>query len=203
VMESDASIDEAPPDEPTCDDDEEHPPGEAPQVDSTGAAVEVSMAEVLEEVIQQTSGVVAGENAAEIEWKKMCNLELLVTFNRGQLNPQAMQVHRKFRFIGQKILNRSYAKDDHGDGWGVIKVNHDVAVMHEVEMEVGRGQRKRKVQELVWRIGNVVDLRRLKAEPKGKKSFAQVAECEVDQYNAADIDLNDGKAAIQVRWYHE
>ena len=132
----------------------------------------------------------------------MCNV--VVAFNRGELNSQAMQVHRKFRFIGQKLLKREYAEDEHNDGWGVIKLNHDVAVMQAVEVAVGgTGRRKKQKQvQAVWRIGNVVDIRRLKQEPKDKH-LCQVSDLEVEQYSISEIDLNDPKAALQLRFYCE
>ena len=77
----------------------------------------------------------------------MCRV--VVAFNRGHLNKQAMQAHRAFRFIGQDLFSKSCIADKHDDGWGVVKLNHDVGVMMEEETTVASsaGKKRRKVKE--------------------------------------------------------
>ena len=136
----------------------------------------------------------------------MCRV--VVSFNRGHLNKQAMQAHRAFRFIGEKLFSTACIADKHDDGWGVVKLNHDVGVMmdEETTVRVAPGKKKRKTKKeirKVWRIGNVVDIRMLKSDPGTKKSSQQLQDCEVQSHDIGQIDINEPRAVIKVRWYHE
>ena len=55
----------------------------------------------------------------------------------------------------------------------------------------------------MWRIGNVVDIRMLKADPGTNKSSAQLHECDVQSYDVGQVDINEPRALLKVRWYHE
>jgi hypothetical protein len=54
----------------------------------------------------------------------------------------------------------------------------------------------------VWRLANVVDIRVLKADPKNNISPGQLASAEVLGY-PGEVALDDPKAVVSVRWYHE
>ena len=62
----------------------------------------VSIGEVFEDVLSRSSVQSQGPTSNKDEWKKMS--AVMRDFNKGHLNSQAMQVHRKFRFIGQNLM---------------------------------------------------------------------------------------------------
>ena len=141
--------------------------------------------------------------AAKIEWTQMSSV--VSAFNRGHLNPQAMQVHRKFRFIGQRLFNDAHTKDPTitKDGWHVLRLNHDIAVMLYVPETTGTGKKKKTTWKYVWRLGNVVGLRRLKVNASERATEAQLAGAEVLAMNPAQLSIQDPAAVFTVRWYHE
>jgi len=141
--------------------------------------------------------------AAKIEWTQMSSV--VSAFNRGHLNPQAMQVHRKFRFIGQRLFNNAHTKDPTitKDGWHVLRLNHDIAAMLYVPETTGTGKKKKTIWKYVWRLGNVVGLRRLKSNPSERATEAQLAGAEVLVMNPAELSIQDPAAVFTVRWYHE
>ena len=68
----------------------------------------------------------------------------------------------------------------------------------------GRGRRAAASQEqCIWRVGNVVDLRKLKSDPGAGKTSLQLSQCDVEVFNPIEVDLDDPKAVLAVGWYHE
>ena len=124
-------------------------------------------------------------------------------FNKGHLNAQAMQVHRKFRFIGQKLFNEAHSHNpaEAKDGWHVLSLNHDVAVMMQVEIVTGTGRKQKKTWKYVWRLGNIVGIRQLKEKPRD--TATQLGAAEVAILNPKEISIQDPKAVFTLRWYHE
>lgn len=90
-------------------------------------------------------------------------------------------MHRKFRFIGQRLFNDAHAENpkETKDGWHVLRVNHDVAVLLNVQVTTGPGRRQKKEWKHVWRLGNIVGLRRLKSNPSSTATEAQLRAADV------------------------
>ena len=61
--------------------------------------------------------------------------------------------------------------------------------------------RQRKEWKNVWRIGNIVELRRLKGEPS--HWVHQLASAEVLTMNPKSQSIHDPTAVLTLRWYHE
>ena len=47
-------------------------------------------------------------------------------------------------------VSGTVAVDDNDDGWGVLKLNHDVGVMMVGELETGTGRRRKRQKKLQW-----------------------------------------------------
>ena len=126
-------------------------------------------------------------------------------FNKGHLNPQALQTHRKFRFIGQQLFNAAHANNpaETKDGYHELRLNHDVAVMLEVQVVTGTGRKKKKEWKHVWRLGNIVGMRVLKSKPKEKATESQLAAAEIFNLRPQSVSIQDPAAVFTVRWYHE
>ena len=82
-------------------------------------------------------------NAAKSEWAQMSRV--VSDFNCGHLNAQAMQVHRTFRFIEQRVFNEAPTKDPEmkKDGWHILRLNHDIAAMLYIPVSTGTGKKKK------------------------------------------------------------
>ena len=49
----------------------------------------------------------------------------------------------------------------------------------------------------------MVDLRKLKSDPGSEKTSEQLSQCDVEVFNPIEVGLDDPKALLLVRWYHE
>ena len=194
---------------PACDETEEYDPALGELQASKDSDPEGDLAAIFEGVVERSAPGIAATvptdpQAVKEEWQKMC--KAVADFNRGHLNSQAFQVHRKFRFIGQKLLNDAHAGEGKvtavQDGWHELRVNHDVGVCLYVEIPAVPPKRK-STWKYVWRIGNIVSMRELASEPGDKATDASLASATVLRMNPERVDLNSKTAVFGVRWYHE
>ena len=192
---------------PTCDESEDRPPTDGSRDgDDDGERVDVAVvSEVLDAVIERNhvANDVALSDTEQVKatWQMMC--KTISAFNRGHLNKGAMQAHRKFRFIGEKLFNAARNAGAVKDGWHVIHINDDIGIMLEVAVPPAPGSRRRRQEwKKVWRIGNVVDVRVLKADPEKQLSQDQLSNAEVLGY-PSQVELDNPKAVLSIRWYHE
>jgi len=120
--------------ESACDESEECDPMDgAVPIDESSAP----LGDVLEDVMSRSCDTQQGPLPAGAEWKRMSGV--VRDFNKSHLNPQALQTHRKFRFIGQQLFNAAHANNpaETKDGYHELRLNHDVAVMLEVQVVTG------------------------------------------------------------------
>ena len=55
----------------------------------------------------------------------------------------------------------------------------------------------------MWRLGNIVGLRRLKSNPSSTATEAQLRAADVLVMNPKELSIQDPAAVFSVRWYHE
>ena len=84
-----------------------------------------------------------------------------------------------------------------------MKLNHDMAVMLEVQVVVGTGRRARKEWKHVWRLCNIVGMRVLKEKLSASASEQVLATAEILKLNPNEVSIEDPAAVFTVRWYHE
>lgn len=179
-----------PPEAPATADEEQAPGEEGLDGDSSVAAV----FEDLCAQHYQDPGDNASSNAV---WAAMSRL--MADFNRGKLAKQ-MQEHRQWRFIGKKLFEEAQKRamgrpagsqpmkcKRQKDPWDEVGINYDICAVISVDGRV------------VWRVGNVEGIRRLKSDPGNSTDYSKFG---VDGY-PEKVHVDDPRAVFTVRWYRE
>ena len=107
--------------------------------------------------------------------------------------------------IGQQLFKEAQKQNaqEQKDGYHVVCINHDIAVMMNVDVVSGTGRQRKKQTKSVWRLANIVAMRQLKTAPSAKATETQLAAAEVAVHNPKELSIQDPKAVFTLRYYHE